>query len=157
MQYRTLTQTEYEALRKDFFAQMEGSELTPYLDTEGVPTIGIGLNLQTSEAQTYMRNYFGFDLGDPDDLAYWGQIVIELSITQPSTAALQSSLDAIMAARALHFGAGSTTFAFADEADNLTAFNARIQSYETSTGSYYSSTGVPAYRPIPGSGWRLSH
>lgn len=55
------SQTEYMRFRYDLILAGEADEPKAYLDTKGIPTIGIGFNLQDDNILELVLNAFGVD------------------------------------------------------------------------------------------------
>ena len=77
-------QTAYTRLRFDIILKAESSVATPYLDTKGIPTIGIGFNLRDDNILKLVLNAFGIDTTSPSSTALatfkrmrWGRSPID--------------------------------------------------------------------------------
>ena len=61
---RTHATTNYTEQRYDFLRQVEGYESAAYVDSAGIPTIGVGFNLRAH--QNLLLQTLGFDIRDPE-------------------------------------------------------------------------------------------
>ena len=78
LQVNEINQATYETIRWDIVQKTEGRKDTPYYDTNKIPTIGYGYNLQDENTLEQIFLEFGFDVdGLPQDqeLAYKDEIV----------------------------------------------------------------------------------
>jgi GH24 family phage-related lysozyme (muramidase) len=105
--YGEISQSEYLSLRYAFIKQFEESgsfSPTAYLDTATppIPTIGLGFNLTLQSNLLPILSLFGFNADplaqSPTEKAYISAIRGALTTIYPSNAALQATLNAIMAA-----------------------------------------------------------
>ncbi len=92
------SQTAYQRFRFDLISTLEAIYSTPYLDSKsgsGIPTIGIGFNLQDDNILKLVLNAFGIDTSSPSSTALSDFHKIA---NQPftSNAALQAALNAEM-------------------------------------------------------------
>jgi Ca2+-binding RTX toxin-like protein/GH24 family phage-related lysozyme (muramidase) len=122
----------YNSYRYLFIKQVEegGSVSTAaYIDSKGIPTIGLGFNLRVNQEQ--ILNGLGIDFGAPAEQPYVTRIKAIVSSTYPDTTAaeavLQIALDAVMADRAADVnvpGSKRSTFTFSNEAEVQAVFDA---------------------------------
>lgn len=101
---RLHTTTDYANDRYNFLKLLEDYKQFTYVDSEGIPTIGVGINLQTH--QDLVLQIFGFDLSrtltgqaDADEQGYISRIQAELNSDTHTTTSLQAALKTIMDAR----------------------------------------------------------
>jgi hypothetical protein len=133
---RTLADTAYQTLRYQLMSLVEGNELLPYLDSSGIPSIGIGANLQANLVPAITAMGLTLDQATIDRL----QNAVDNGV-YASNQALQNTLNAIVAPRA---------FALADQNQSLALFNAIAPQYESSiTNGIFTRTGVRVTNPIP--------
>lgn len=129
--YFGLGQADYESLRFALVLQLEESgnpHLTPYIDSVGIATIGIGFNIETNLTN---RDLVFAALGiGTNETSVRSQLSSVLT-TATSTSQLVSSLDAIMSARG-----GRPTFAFASEQEVVGVYNQIAPTYETAVDSH---------------------
>ena len=90
------TTVNYSALLFQVIANVEGVKPRAYLDTKGIPTIGIGFNLRIPSVFDAVMASLSINKGDP---AYG---MIQSLVRQPwsGAASLDAALDAVMATRA---------------------------------------------------------
>lgn len=90
--YGTLGQTAYENLRFEVIKDVEGSLLVPYLDSEEIPTIGIGFNLTVHRDLIYES--MGLVPDEKNDNTYISQLdtIIEAAYEDGEDADLVSDL-----------------------------------------------------------------
>jgi len=134
---QNLSQDDYENLRFELLNQLETSNdinslLNPILDSVGIPTIGIGLNLRDSNSQSIVFETFGIDPENPVDAPFAEQLieVIESPFEDGQEDELQVALDAVMSERAEVLENDRTTFAFSDRNEAIEAFNERVDSVD---------------------------
>jgi GH24 family phage-related lysozyme (muramidase) len=68
-EFHSLDPASYAALLQATMVELEGNIPTPYVDSAGIPSIGIGFNLQDQLARRLVFNAIGLDpdLYDPDE------------------------------------------------------------------------------------------
>lgn len=98
----------YFGRRFDEISVLEGVRSTPYLDTKGIPTVGIGFNLRTlsvKDAVFQAMNINSALLTDPSqqiaEQGYINQLTAAVQATYANNAALQLALNNIMMARSI--------------------------------------------------------
>lgn len=156
----------YGALR---FIEESGGEpsLQPYLDDKGIPTIGVGMNLQTEASRDAVLSELGFD---PQEEIAEGETLSErigdivspnYSYSNPEEKAaqearLQRRLDEVLVSA----DGDRDTFAFTDDSEVRATFDNLAQRYEATINDWAESkdaidewTGEVA---IPQSGERLA-
>ncbi len=149
--FNTINTSQYQALRLDLLSRVEESGVLsqkPYLDSKGIPTIGVGMNLQSeSTRRIVLDTIFGIIELSGDESAeslYRTEIASVVSQTYPKTKAgkelLQSNLNAVMARRAADSRITSpnkrSTFAFANDQEIADTFNTLSRSYEDQINSW---------------------
>jgi len=136
----------YDFLRRE---GMEGYRAEAYVDPVGIATIGVGYNLRVEYNFNLVLRLFGFDISGQQltgaaaaaELDYIDQISDIVNTDYPPTRAgtlqLQADLNVIMQARANNRSAGypstftrRAVFAFNDETESKTVFDAIIPDYE---------------------------
>ena len=65
VQFRNLSQQSYQDFRYELLAQLEDEDPTPYLDTDLIPTISIGVNLRVH--MDAVLSILGIDTSSLDD------------------------------------------------------------------------------------------
>lgn len=120
----------YDEMRYRFIKQVEESgsvSLAPYIDDKGIPTLGLGFNLQVHLDR--IMGKFGIDLSNPAEAKYIGRIRAIVGSTYADTAQeeakLQANLDKVMDDRlqdAAIPGPKRAAFAFNDEAEVKVVF-----------------------------------
>jgi Ca2+-binding RTX toxin-like protein len=131
--FGTLGQTAYEDLRFEVIKDVEDSLLVPYLDPEGIPSIGIGFNLTVHRDLVYES--MGLVPHDKNDDTYISQLdtILDGTWEDGEDAELVSSMNAVMLARSndtLYSGV-RTTFAYADQEEVRGDFDVLAPGYET--------------------------
>jgi len=146
--------TIYEQDRFNEIRNLEGPRSLPYLDTKGIPSIGIGFNLRTMNVRNAVFEAMGIDtslLTDPNAIAaeqgYISQLETALNQRYSSNSALRSALNPIMAQRATDpvlasypYISSRTTFTMTDP-EIETAFNDIIPDYEATLNAWL--PGIP--------------
>jgi len=107
----------YEQDRFNFIKHAEGSESLPYIDTKGIPTIGIGFNMRTNNIKNRIFDIFGINPiaasltseGKARELSYRNEIVNILDTSYPKNLTgnaliqanqnLQAALNSVMTTR----------------------------------------------------------
>lgn len=146
--YNTLSSGSYNSDLYSFMALVEGDYSTPYLDSGGVPTIGVGFNLRTNLDAVLLKIFYP----EEDhasiltaDATYESEIATAVAASYGSNAALQTALNTIMAAREVYWvaaiaadptidhpaGTISSTFSFANDGLVQDVFTALQPTYET--------------------------
>lgn len=113
MNYQPITNDQYRAGTFALLGQMEGIETLPYYDPDDVATIGVGFNIEEDNVLRAVMFRMGFSLAEIDDdtpSGYRAQFVAACNGTPQTNVALQSRLDAIMAARDDASQTGRRTF-----------------------------------------------
>lgn len=140
MQLSTLSESTFENSAYELTKQLEslGSfQSAIYVDTNGIPTIGIGFNVRVSSVLDAILEQFGFNLSDPDDSAARNSLLTIFSGAGP----YQGAADAVMAARAQLVGAGArSTFEISSESEAKAIYETIIESdYEPSVETFLSA------------------
>jgi len=138
----------YAQERYDFLKGVEGRELRVYRDSIGIPTIGVGINLQESANLNAVLQQLGFDLNGTQlsgnawtaEQYYIQQIRSAVGNTYADNNAVQTALDTIMRNRAAdsRYSASfnrRTIFQFDNETESKNAFDAIIPRYEDRVNS----------------------
>lgn len=157
MNWDTLDSTAYANKRWELLTQLEESgdpKLPPYLDSVGIPTIGVGFNIKDAGVRAAVLRTLGFEIPENDvqpasgrpDKRYFDDIVTELNKPYKDTPAdealLRSRLDAVMARRAADTAISAanrthSTFAFASvEGEIRVTFDAIMPTYERSVTTW---------------------
>jgi GH24 family phage-related lysozyme (muramidase) len=148
--YRTLTHETYAALRYQVLLNAEETgdpKETAYLDSKGIPTIGIGFNLKTN----FLAVLNGFDFNTtvtqvPAEAAYIKEIKDLVNESYASNAALNADLNEVMSR---HFADTSipaanrtrSAFQFLNDTEIRGVFDGLIESYETKVNNWFA--GIP--------------
>lgn len=122
---QVLTEENYRRLIRALLG-LEGNELLPYVDSVGVPTIGIGLNLRDNDSRNVVLNAFGIQ-EYPQEL----RTVIDGVTTTTTNEELRDNLNAVMATLQGNNQSNRDTFTFTNEQESVAAFDARIAITET--------------------------
>ncbi|MDI6728498.1 MAG: calcium-binding protein [Thermodesulfovibrionales bacterium] len=139
----------YAQERYDFLKAVEGRELRVYRDSIGIPTIGVGINLNASpDNLNAVLQQLGFDLNGTQlsgnawtaEQYYIQQIRNAVATTYAEDSAVQTALDTIMRNRAADSRYSSsfsrrTIFQFNDETESKNAFDTIITGYEARVDS----------------------
>ncbi|MFM6632449.1 MAG: VWA domain-containing protein, partial [Microcystis panniformis] len=142
---QNLTNDNYERLRFELINQLETSNvedtlLNPIIDTEGIPTLGVGLNLRSVASRNIIFNIFGINPANPSDSGYSTQLIGIINQnwndTPQQEQQLRQALNNIMVTRANDntVPGGNTkrqSFAFGNRNESIQAFNQRIGTDET--------------------------
>lgn len=155
LNFNPLDKTSYNDLRLQILAKVEenqGLSTKVYLDSKGIPTIGIGMNLRSQKPKDAVFEAILGDRASAGNLTeedkYRNRIIAILKNLYPQTpvgeAQLQSDLNAVMAERAadsrITFANKRATFEFADEQEIKDTFNTLIESvYEEAVDTWYGS------------------
>jgi GH24 family phage-related lysozyme (muramidase) len=117
-----------------YFEESGNIRKSLYVDSVGVPTIGIGFNLRVATSLNAVLETFGFNLNPGStDQSWRDQLAAVFAADAPGS--WQSQADAIMASRAAANGAGRTTFAFANNPEIYATFDELIGVYESSASA----------------------
>ena len=149
----------YNALRYAFIKQVEESgnvSLTAYVDTKGIPTIGLGLNLRTN--LNAVMAAFEISSTSAADATYRARLLNVVTTSYPDTTAgeqqLRNDLNAVMADRAVDTnvpGAKRTTFSFNNEDEVKFVFTAIAEAtYEKKITTWENNYGVEIVPFSPG-------
>jgi hypothetical protein len=144
LQWHSLDQGTYEDNRFNFILTVEESgtpKTTPYIDSAGIPTIGIGFNLRARATfnQAVTEIFYpgaGQDQFLNADASYVNQIqsVLAGNWSGGSASRLQSSLDSVMKARsqdaAVKVAGKRASFGFTDTGEIKTVFNRLAATFE---------------------------
>ncbi len=161
IRYNTLSPEAYREQRFSHIERVEATIPRPYLDSRGIPTMGIGFNLRDPFVRDGVLNVFGLNprsaalIGDPAAQArerYYVNSITEAVLTcWKSTDALRSALDETMRRRAddpllALLGARPSRFAFHGPADPRIrqAFDYIIEEYENRVNTWL--PGIPPSR-----------
>lgn len=118
----------YGELRYSLVKQVEGVELLPYINpTDTFATIGVGIQFETVPANRDMLFDF-FGIGEEETAIR--QQLTEVITTAPSSSALRSGLNSIMAQRAQSVPGARTEFAFANDQEARSTFDIIAPRYE---------------------------
>jgi GH24 family phage-related lysozyme (muramidase) len=139
--YTTLNTQAYEDLRYSLLVNVEergDPKEQAYPDSKGIPTIGIGFNLSQQNIRDEILDTFDININAAAGSAERSYIDEITTISNQSwlnnTAGLQTALDDVMARRAADPAVPGTnkrsTFAFSDDAEIRTVFDALIPDYE---------------------------
>ncbi len=142
---QNLTNDNYERLRFELINQLETSNvedtlLNPIIDTVGIPTLGVGLNLRSVASRNIIFNIFGINPANPSDSGYATQLIGVINQnwndTPQQEQQLRQALNNIMVTRANDntVTGGNTkrqSFAFSSRDESIQAFNQRIGTDET--------------------------
>jgi hypothetical protein len=98
----------YEDGRFSLISEAEGLRTAAYLDTSGIPSIGIGFNLRDATLQPLVFRAFGIDPSNPlldatqqaREQFYWDELLYVIHQNWLSNDALRTALDNVMANRA---------------------------------------------------------
>lgn len=135
IQYQAISEEEYKSLRYQILLNVEeGGDvaLTPYRDSKGNVTIGIGFNLRDTGVRLAVLDFFGIA---EDSASYLTIEAILSRVWEPEQMDdVRAALDAAIAQSGQR-----TQFAFTDEAEVKTFFGTFIADYET-----YVNNNLPA-------------
>lgn len=152
--YSELNEERYQQLRYDAIVNAEENgdpKEFPYLDSQGIPTIGVGFNLQSQNVREAVLAAFGLDPNSTNlsEQSYVTQIANAVSQTYGGTtqaerdAALQAALNAIMFNRANDdsvpapaSGIKRDSFTFTDESEIRNVFDTLIGQYEAAVDEW---------------------
>ncbi|MFH2047208.1 MAG: hypothetical protein ABIK92_18930, partial [Pseudomonadota bacterium] len=170
MDYFIISKQDYDTKVLDFMVTVEGNSLTAYIDSEGIPTIGIGVNLRANLDK--VLSWFGVNMGNLSaaDALIVAQIRTAVGITystKPSGAAALNNAIAPLFQKLSQ--KNRTSFAFNSDADSRNFFTtvmapiyeSKLQVWLTQnnlqelTGDFYSEERVVLfslqYNTTPGS------
>lgn len=101
----------YSARRFTELSASEGTKPLPYLDTKGIPSVGIGFNLRAGTVRTAVFQAMGINAQDPRlagnaaaqvaEQGYINQLTAAVQATYANDAALQQALNNILIARSI--------------------------------------------------------
>lgn len=135
IQYQAISEEEYKSLRYQILLNVEeGGDvaLTPYRDSKGNVTIGIGFNLRDTGVRLAVLDFFGIAEGSASYLTI--EAILSRVWEPEQMDDVRAALDAAIAQSGQR-----TQFAFTDEAEVKTFFGTFIADYET-----YVNNNLPA-------------
>jgi len=125
--------TAYQYFRFYLVLAAEKAKTQPYLDTQNIPTIGIGFNLKDPQILGLVMNQFGVT-----DITAQGKILKKLQTNYASNSALQQALNGVMADLFAAHQANRPTFTFssgtAGETEMRSVFKVAVQIYDENLG-----------------------
>lgn len=139
----TQTQASYQTDIFDFVANVEENgdlKEKAYLDSDGIPTIGVGFNLRVSSVFDEVIERIFYPSGVPPspitaDQQYINNISSLVSQTWSNNSSLQSALDGVMAQRAadplVNYANKRSTFEYFSDAEIKSTFDDLSPSYES--------------------------
>ena len=134
---QNLSQNDYESLRFELLNQLETSNdleplLNPILDSLGIPTIGVGLNLRDINSRSIAFETLGIDPDNAADAPFAERLieVIDRPFEDGQEEELRVALDAVMSERAAALGNERTTFTFSDRDEAISAFDQRVSTVD---------------------------
>lgn len=140
--YSTLTEQLYKDLRYDILVNVEESgdpKESPYSDSKGIATIGIGFNLRDAFVRTAVLRKLGFNVDNPNaaEQGYITRIEQAVSQSYETGTAVQAALDSIMYDRSVDPNVtapeGETkrdSFSFSSNSEIRQVFDQIIVNYE---------------------------
>jgi GH24 family phage-related lysozyme (muramidase) len=133
--FNLLTDAQYQSSRLSLLLLTEGAINTPYVDTVGVPTIGIGFNLQDSTIFGLVMDAIAPTL----TVAERTTLFDSLQKTFSSNSELNSSINATLAS--FKDPNAPTSLTFTSTAQMLNTLNTAVKTYETRVDNWLS--GIP--------------
>ncbi|WP_310599361.1 calcium-binding protein, partial [Desulfobulbus sp.] len=150
--YNQLETNAYKALRYQVLVNVEESgdpSETPYRDSKGIPTIGIGFNLRTRSVRIEVLRELGLMVTDPSpaERQYLNEIEAIVNTNYASNAALRTALNNVMSRRFNDVNIPTenrthATFEFANDGEIRKVFDTLIEEYENQVDSRLA--GIPA-------------
>src|SRR5579872_2581111 len=126
------TTVDYPTLRFQVISNVEGVKPNAYLDSKGIPTIGIGFNLRIPSVFAAVMNALGISQADP---AY-GTIQSLVQQSWSSAVTLDAALNGVLAARARSSNGAITPMTFTlTPAQTQQVFNVIVPQYESVVNS----------------------
>lgn len=157
--YRNLAQSAYDALRYQVLLNVEETgdpKEATYLDSKGIPTIGIGFNLRSGNVLNAVLKKFGFNInsakGSPE-YQYIDQIKSILNSGYASAADLNTALNAVMNthyndANILAANRTRSSFQFLNDGEIRGVFDGLIGGYEGKVDAWLSGIPITAQERV---------
>ncbi|WP_156819981.1 hypothetical protein [Synechococcus sp. PCC 7336] len=139
---QNLTLSEYQSLRFEVLNQLETSNnidpiLNPIIDSAGIPTIGVGLNLRDVDSRNIVFRAFDIEQNpaiDPADAVFAAELISVINSPQSSVSQLRADLDDVLIRRANNPNVLATnrrtTFSFTSRTESIDAFSQRVAIFE---------------------------
>lgn len=140
--FRAVTAEAYQAMRFSLISAAEGVRTTPYLDVRGIATIGIGFNIATfgTPVGRAVLATMGIDPDAAEEKPWIDRLGAAVAAAK-TDAALQSGLDAVMAARGAGAADRRARFAFASPQEARGPFDACAGTFESEIDHWVA--GIP--------------
>jgi Ca2+-binding RTX toxin-like protein len=153
LNYNLLSDESYAALRYQLLLNVEETgnpKPTPYLDSKGIPTVGIGFNLRSANVLEAVLAAFGFNIDVNTQSAiesgYIEEIKSIVNASHASNLELDTQLNDVMYRRFNNQDIPSSqrtraNFQFLNDGEIRGVFDSLIESYETQVDNWLS--GIP--------------
>ncbi|HWR76233.1 MAG TPA: hypothetical protein VN283_03355 [Thiobacillus sp.] len=157
--YRNLTQSAYDALRYQTLLNVEETgdpKEIAYLDSKGIPTIGIGFNLRSGNVRDAVLTKFGIKVnaaqGTPER-QYIDQIKSILNTSYANAADLNAALNAVMNTRFNDTNIAAedrtrSSFQFLNDTEIRSVFDGLIGSFEGQVDGWLSGIPITAHERV---------
>lgn len=153
LNYNLLSDGSYAALRYQLLLNVEETgnpKSTPYLDSKGIPTVGIGFNLRSGNVLDTVLAVFGFNIDERTQSAiengYINEIKSIVNTSHASNSELDTLLNDVMYRRFNDNDIPSSQrtradFRFQNDGEIRGVFDSLIESYETQVNNWF--IGIP--------------